>query len=1159
MSTNPNPAYARLTLLMAALAISVPGLRAADTDAYHSVNTFIGTGDDGNTFPGATLPLGMMQWGPDTRNDGWYRYADHTMRGLSLTHISGAGCPIYADVPILPWIGNPDANPNETTLAFSHDHERTQPGYYAVDFDNGIKTELTVTTRAGIGHFFFPNGSAPTLLFKAGDSAMAHDKARTADSSTVEVRGNDTLVGTVHSGGFCFVPGNYTVYFVARFAQPFSTYGTWKVNVNPDSRTVAGHLAGAYVSFADAKTPVAVKVGISFVSIDNAIANLDAEIPGWDFDAVHVAAKTTWTQRLESIDVQGGAADDRVKVYTGLYHMLLSPNVFNDVNGDYIGFDGKVRRLPAGEEQYANFSDWDIYRSLVQLQAWLMPRQVSQMMQSLVRDAEQSGWLPKWPVANDVSYVMGGDSPSILLADAWAFGAHSFDTATALKYMLKGATQLGQGPHGGSERPWLKDYLAKGYVPVARHGQEIGASVTLEYASSDFATSQFAKALGDQADSAALLRSSQKWKNLFDPESGFIRPRDTTGKFVEGWDPDRLLPKPQDRNPTEQIGFEEGNTWHYTFMIPHNYRGLLDAMGGEEKALPKLDKFFQRLAGLGAANFTVENEPDFCAPYVYMWTSYPWKSQAVIDRIRRETFTTKPDGLPGNDDLGATSGVYVWNALGMYPVIPGVGGVVLGTPLFSRATIHLGNGSTLDIRGSGSGIYVQSVNLNGKAQDSSWLPLESLTPGVNRLDFALADQHSSWAAQAVSHPPSFDAPDFYLKHGDRVVFYGDSITDQRLYTTIAEAYVVTRYPNLDATFIHSGWGGDRVTGGGGGPVDLRLNRDVIAYKPTVMTVMLGMNDGNYAPEKDSVDRDFFDGFRHIIESVRSALPDIRITAIRPSPYDDVTRAPNFTAGYNDVMVSFGKWIANYAQQANLNVADLNTPVVSVIQKANELDAQEARKIVQDRIHPALAGHLIMAEQLLKSWNARSVVAAVTIDAAAGAPHVELSDHASITDLSFTKGLQWTELDDALPLPFVEWQEAWGTGPVALVIRSSDVGEALNNEPLKVTGLKDGVYTLTIDDQVIGDFNTDRLAEGINLGLLRTPMEKQAGKVWDLTLAHCNIHQDRWRNVQVPLADYNLPEAQPTMEAMDALERAVIAKQHQAAQPQPHHFSLVPVS
>jgi len=406
--------------------------------------------------------------------------------------------------------------------------------------------------------------------------------------------------------------------------------------------------------------------------------------------------------------------------------------------------------------------------------------------------------------------------------------------------------------------------------------------------------------------------------------------------------------------------------------------------------------------------------------------------------------------------------------------------------------------------------------------------------------------------------PLAGADDFYLKQGDRVVFYGDSITDQRLYTVIAETYVVTRYPKLDAVFIHSGWGGDRVTGGGGGPIDTRLQRDVFAYKPAVMTIMLGMNDGEYAPESEAVDKKFFDGYRHIVDAVRGALPGIRITAIRPSPYDDVTRAPNFPGGYNGVMISLGKWIANYARDAGLSVADLNMGVVQMLAKANEQNADEARKIIPDRVHPSFAGHLIMAEELLKSWSARPTVSEVAIDASAGRLQVKSAEHATVSALSAEHPLEWTELDDALPLPFKSWQDMWGSGPLKLVLSASDVADSLNRQSLRVTGLQDGVYTLQIDGQAIGTFNNDQLAGGINLALLETPMSKQAKEVYDLTVSHCDIHNDRWRTIQVPLAEYGLAQSRPAMESMDALELAVVDRQHEAAQPKPHKYTLVPV-
>ncbi len=741
------------------LLISSVAVAQTTPSAYDSVDPFIGTAADGNTFPGATLPFGMIQWSPDTRADGWYHYADKTIRGFSLTHISGAGCAIYADVPILPWVGEIEMKTDEIKPgAFSHDHEQAHPGYYSVEFENGIMAELTVSTRAGIGRFNFPATAKRTFLFKVSASATIDAKNRAKDTSTVEIRGKDTIVGTIHSGGFCGSPTNYVLYFVAKFQKPFADSGLWGDNLEKGT-PASGHHTRVFVSFPGGTEPIPMKVGISFVSIENAEANLASEIPGWDFDAVRTSAKATWTRMLDRVQAEGGTPEQRTIFYTGLYHMLLAPNVFNDGNGDYIGFDQKVRRLPPGEKHFANFSDWDIYRDVVQFQAWLLPEQTSQMMQSLVRDAEQSGWLPRWPVANDVTYVMGGDSPAILLSEAYVFGARSFDLKSALRFMLKGATQPGKGPHNYAERPGLEEYLTQGYVPLSEN-EESAASITLEYANADFAVSRFAAAMGDRANANRLLHSSQNWRNLFDKEDGWIRPRTSDGKALDNWDPDHLLPlhvKSWDKN--DQMGFEEGSTWQYTFMIPYNYAGLFRDMGGDEKVVPRLDKFFEKVGGWGLPNFTVANEPDFCAPYAYLWTGNPWKTQEVIDRIRRETFTAKADGLPGNDDLGATSGVYVWSALGIYPEIPGVGGFTIGTPMFPRVIMHLGNGSTLEITSRAEGVYVHSVNVNGRPHNSSWLSLTALSEKQNRLVFELQSEPDyAWAVKPASFPPSFDIP-----------------------------------------------------------------------------------------------------------------------------------------------------------------------------------------------------------------------------------------------------------------------------------------------------------------------------------------------------------------------------------------------------------------
>ncbi len=399
---------------------------------------------------------------------------------------------------------------------------------------------------------------------------------------------------------------------------------------------------------------------------------------------------------------------------------------------------------------------------------------------------------------------------------------------------------------------------------------------------------------------------------------------------------------------------------------------------------------------------------------------------------------------------------------------------------------------------------------------------------------------------------------FYLHSGDTVVFYGDSITDQRLYTMITELFTVTRYPQLDATFVHSGWGGDRVTGGGGGPIDLRLQRDVFAYKPTVMTIMLGMNDGHYANHAPADDEVFYGGFQHIVQSVRQTLPDIRITAIEPSPFDDVTRPYTLQpAGYNAVLTNYSAWIRKYSSENGLTVADLNAPVVAMLQKANASDPQTAQKILPDRVHPSLSGHLIMAEQLLKAWHARPLVAAVTIDAEHG--KVLQSEFARVTDLHAGEPLVWTETDESLPLPFAQLIAADHDGTVALAIRSSNVTETLNQEPLRVRGLKSGRYKLTIDGEVAGVWSDAELAAGVNLAVLDTPMSKQAMGVRDLTARHIEIHQFRWRVLQVPLGALEIHNLNESMKNLDAIEAEVVAKQRESAQPRPHVYQLSPVA
>lgn len=763
----------KLTLLVATtlvgFVLSASHISHAQT-SYDSVDPLIGTAGDGNTFPGASLPFGMIQWSPDTGSDGWYFYNKSKIRGFSLTHLSGAGCPLYGDFPILPWTGdlqtNPATTPDAYTLSFSHSQEDAHPGYYAVTLANGSKVELTVTDRAGMARIDFPEGQPSRLLVNATSAntdvhvATLPPVGREHDGTNVRIIGSDAIGGSTTAGGFCGTNSRYTVYFAAKFQQPFSNFATWQdTAIHKGQRDAAGHHTGAWLDFGK-QSQIQLKVGISYVSEANALDNLNKELPGWDFDEVHSAARTAWTSALNQIAAEGGTPDQRKIFYTGLYHMMLSPTLFSDDNGDYIGFDDKVRSLAPTRQhaQYANFSDWDIYRNTIQLQAMLVPNRVSDMMQSLINDAEQSGWLPRWPAANDVTYVMNGDSPSALIASAYAFGAHDFDTQAALKYMVKAATEPGKGPHDNEERPYLTDYLKLGYVPIDKDAS--AASRTLEYASDDFAIARFARSLGDTATYQKLLKQSQNWTTLFDPQTRWIRPRNSDGTWLQGFNAETSMPKrPNAPVSTDQNGFEEGNTYQYTFMIPFDYPALIQRIGGDNATTPRLDKFFLKLICWGEPCFNMANEPDFVTPYAYVFAGQPWKTQEIVTRIEQQTFNTKPNGIPGNDDLGATSGVYVWNALGLYPGIPGVGGLLIGTPMFPSAAIHMGDGHTLAIRSTGTGPYVQELLFDGKDHKSSWLSLSALDQGTSKLEFTLSPEPNKQRGQPDSErPPAWVNP-----------------------------------------------------------------------------------------------------------------------------------------------------------------------------------------------------------------------------------------------------------------------------------------------------------------------------------------------------------------------------------------------------------------
>lgn len=415
----------------------------------------------------------------------------------------------------------------------------------------------------------------------------------------------------------------------------------------------------------------------------------------------------------------------------------------------------------------------------------------------------------------------------------------------------------------------------------------------------------------------------------------------------------------------------------------------------------------------------------------------------------------------------------------------------------------------------------------------------------------LAGASPVWAQQSGA--------DFALKNNDRVVFYGDSITDQRQYTIMTEDYIVTRFPGRAITFIHSGWGGDRVGGGGGGPIDTRLDRDVTAYKPTVVTVMLGMNDAGYRVYDQGIFQTFATGYQHLVSKLQNDNPNVRLTLIQPSPYDDVTRAPGFPGGYNATLVNYGTYLQGLARKTpGAQTADLNTLTVAMLAKANETDAATAQKIIPDRVHPGAGGHLIMAQSLLKAWNAPAVVSDVRLDAASA----KATQTANANVSGVTGGvnqLSWTCRENALPFPLnLDGKDA----PYTLALKSSNFVDALDREMLTVSGLAPGRYALNIDGDAtpVGNFTHEELAAGVNLAVLPTPMLKQAQAVSSLTRKHSDTHNRRWRDIQVPLEGDKAVSGglKKAMQGLDALEADLVKEQRATAQPKTHTFSLSPI-
>lgn len=793
-----------------------PTLAQRSDDVAGLVDPLIGTAGGGNTFPGAVLPFGMFSWSPETtRGDasrpaapGGYHYDATRIRGFSLTHLSGTGCRgASGDVPFLPLTEELRTSPsmdakNEVYASnFSHANEVAAAGSYEVNLDSGVGVRLAATVRSGAARFTYPQARPAVLLIRSSDTQIGSSDAEVEIDTKAR-----TITGSVTSGNFCgyLSPAGrrsyYTLYFVAVFDSPFTATGTWQDDLlRPDTTAArggttygtdgyppAGKGSGAYVGFAPGST-VNVRVGISYVSAANARRNLAEEQPAdATVESIASSGRAAWNRILGQVQVTGGADAQRRIFYTALYHSLLHMNVFNDVNGDYRGFDGKVHHLRAPQRvQYANFSGWDVYRSQVQLVALIDPKIASDMAQSLLNQATQNnGVWDRWTHNSGATAVMEGDASPPAVASMAAFGARDFDMKGALASLVRAATvptSLDLSDTGcrvmcQGQRPSLDKWLSIHYIPSVSNAWG-GAGETLEDVSADFALAQLAGMTGDSRTHDQFIARSDYWRNVFNPSPNIVREvRDRRGG---GGAPEEEAEKPraggyiQNRNedgtwppldPSSSRGFAEGSAVQYTWMIPFNLRGLIDAMGGNARANERLDAFFKRpdgswaLSRSGGLHAELSNEPSIATPFVYLYTGQPHKAQAIVRHVQNALWKDAPNGIPGNDDLGAMSSWFVWTAMGLYPGIPGRAELLVTTPLFRRVVVRRASGQTITIEApsaSGEAAFVHGLRVNGQPSSRAWLP-ESFALKGGRLEFTVGSTPApAWGSRPEDEPPSF--------------------------------------------------------------------------------------------------------------------------------------------------------------------------------------------------------------------------------------------------------------------------------------------------------------------------------------------------------------------------------------------------------------------
>ncbi len=743
-------------------ALAAPG----GTDLTKHVNVFIGTGGHGHTYPGATVPFGMVQLSPDTYNEGWdwcsgYHYSDNSIMGFSHTHLSGTGVGDMLDVLLMPGTGpsktEPGTRENPDTgyrSRFSHQDEIAQPGYYSVMLrDYGIRAELSATERAGIHKYTFPQSETSHFIVDLAHAILSGPNAEPKVlSSELKIVGPDMIAGGRQMGNWA---NGRHIYFVMKFSKPFDSaevVSSGKV-LESHIRKAEGKLLKALVHYkTSAGEVIYVKAGLSGVSIEGAQKNLEREIPGWDFDRVRASAHDAWRRELSKIVAKTSNEEQAMIFYTALYHTMLAPTLFDDVDGQYRGMDIQVHRAPTGLHNYSTFSLWDTYRALHPLYTIMHPERIPDLVKCLIRMAEESPvGVPIWPLQGRETFCMTGYHAAPVIAEAYAKGFREIDAPRGYAALKKRALV--------DDYRGLGYYRKLGYIPSDK--EEESATKTLEYSYDAWAVAQLAKALGHEDESRVFLAQAANYRNLWDASTGFIRPRLENGEWASPFDPKQTGTSKKWRD------FTEANSWQATWQAQHDPEGYIKLLGGRENMVKKLDELFEQSSEINGevpvdmtglvGMYAHGNEPSHHVAYLYDYAGAPYKTQQRVRDLLDRMYKADPDGLAGNEDCGQMSAWYAISALGFYAVDPVNGNYVFGTPLFDHAVVDMGNNHRLVIeakRKSPEDRYIQSVKMNGKTYEKTWFRHADISSGAT-ITFEMGPEpNKTFGADPDSAPPS---------------------------------------------------------------------------------------------------------------------------------------------------------------------------------------------------------------------------------------------------------------------------------------------------------------------------------------------------------------------------------------------------------------------